>query len=636
MSDPWKIKIELADGIDSLSAFTDFDGMLIPQRRVLHELIAQTVSERKFSSANGKHEKDLEKIVADVRQTSSFKALEVDRNSDPNKISAILDEIGLERLPTHDRAEQVMMVTGGPGTGKTKLTKKLNFKTPDIYQNAVQINPDHYKDLLANSDELGAKHATFTHYESSMIADDIMGRLDAKMRAGLPAPHVLMDVAAPYPNRMEFAKQFGQMTVITGTAPPEITVQRAYNRGFDKAGDVIDRVTPTNFVLNGAAKSSELLPNVFEHPNLYFQMVGMDVGLNAPPDMVADWNNDTRTLVVTDTDQFLDFIERQDINDLADSPEKLFAGTDRSAHAMAARLKPYTDQNIQIDFLNEDKRVALSLSQKEVNQNVDLSSRRGGAFMHDMAESFGKLGKNGGVIAGVTLGTLSGVFTALATGDAEAGIKTAYENAVPYGETQIDLAKGDLQAAQKSATIETVSNVGSVGGALAGAAWGTAILPGVGTIAGGAIGGITGALAVGIGAGYIAERVYDNFSAIKGHIMEVSKFAADSLGVAIKDVKQSIQSSFSGGGNIDISAVLNGLPDNVSEDMPPEVQALVNVKGVEDLFAETFNELQAQGSLAEVVSYMQDQNAANDANHAQDIAKPEVLPLARISHFEPN
>lgn len=207
-----------------------------------------------------------------------------------------------------------MMVTGGPGTGKSSLGNILFEKKPDIYQNAAQINPDHYKDLLAPEKKLTPEHGTYAHWESSMIADKIMDRLDEKMKAGMRAPHVLMDVAAPYSNRMDFAQNFEIMEVVTGTAPPEITLQRAFDRGFDEAGNVIDRVTPTNIVLGGAGKASELSANVFDHPNLEFTLEDTDVAEFTPPQTVASWDNDTRILTVEDTDTFLNFVERQHIN----------------------------------------------------------------------------------------------------------------------------------------------------------------------------------------------------------------------------------------------------------------------------------------------------------------------------------
>lgn len=185
--------------------------------------------------------------------------------------------------------------------------------------------------------------------------------------------------------------------------------------------------------------------------------------------------------------------------------------------------------------------------------------------MAELAEHTGKLGRNGGVVAGVVLGTLSGVFTLAAGGSKAEAAQMVYGAAVPYGETQIDLARGDLLAAEKSAIVETASNLGSLGGAAAGAAIGTLILPGVGTVIGAGIGALGG----GIGAGYFAQKIHDN-----------------------KPV-------------LDMQTAFNALPNNVTPDMPPEVAALVEVKASRELFEKNFAEIESYGGLSEVQAYIE-------------------------------
>ncbi|MEW7988300.1 MAG: zeta toxin family protein [Candidatus Thiodiazotropha sp.] len=619
-NDPYKVKVELEGGIDSTARFSGPDGSILPERRVLHELIAQTVSERHFTPVSGEYEEHLSRVIEDARTLPSYKVLEQAGDYSPEKISAVLDEVGLERLPVHARAEQVMMVTGGPGTGKSSIVSDLADRKPDVYNNAAQINPDHYKDLLAKRTDLGAAHGTYTHWESSMIADDIMDRLDVKMKAGLPAPHVMMDVAAPYPNRMAFAKQFGQMTVVTGTAPPEVTMQRAYSRGFDPDGSIVGRVIPSEIAIGSTAKASELLPNVFEHPDLEFTMVDTNIPLGEKPPVIAEWDNNTKTLTVEDPDTFLDFVERQDINEMAESADELFEGVEQSAEALALKLQPYTDKGVQIDFLNPDGGLAMSISADKVEvHDVELPSKRGSGFMADMAESFGKLGKNGGMIAGVAFGTLSGAFTLAAGGSKAEATEVVYESVVPYGETQFDAVRGDMEAAARSGTIETASNLGAGGGALAGAAIGTAIMPGVGTV----VGGVVGAIGGGIGAGYITEKVYDNFESIKSSVVHVSHEAAETLSIAAHETISLLGSAWDCvTGNdesaIDLTAVFNGLPNTITDDMPPEVQALIEVKANSILFERQYEDLKEQGSLSAVTEYMDKNPIKTEVAHAYE------------------
>lgn len=110
-NNPYNVKTELTDGIDSIARFSRLGGDLHPQRLVLHELIVQTVSERRVFTGDELEYKDhLVKIIDDAKLTPDFQKLEKSGDYTPEKISAVLDELGLERLPVHDRAKQVMMV----------------------------------------------------------------------------------------------------------------------------------------------------------------------------------------------------------------------------------------------------------------------------------------------------------------------------------------------------------------------------------------------------------------------------------------------------------------------------------------------------------------------------------------------
>ena len=167
-----------------------------------------------------------------------------------------------------------------------------------------------------------------------------------------------------------------------------------------------------------------------------------------------------------------------------------------------------------------------------------------GSALDQLAKTFGDIGKKGGVIAGVTFGAISGAFTLVAGGSTAEAAEAVYEAAVPYGETQFDTARGDAEAAKRSATVETASNVGALGGTFAGAAIGTAIMPGVGTVVGGVIGGIS----VGIASGEATEFVYDRTD-------DIADWWDDS------DDK-----------------LLERLPTEIGETAPPELQHLVEIK----------------------------------------------------------
>lgn len=363
-----------------------------PARQVLHEALVQLASERQISSLpsseGDEHDSKIFEFVDEkLTKHPQFQKLQSEGNPDRTQISTILDDLNVPRLTLVSKAEQVMMITGGPGTGKSGLHKDIYDRTPDIYNNAAQINPDHYKDVLADRENIGAAHGTYTHYESSMIADKIMDRVSEKIRAGQPVPHVLIDVATTWPNRVEFSSQFDHLSVLTGTAPPHVTVDRAYTRGVNtETLKAEGRVTPTYATLDGAKMASKLMPHIFTEQrindgSLDFKLVNTDVPLRATPTVVAEWNPKTKSLNVTDHNRFIDFVERQNINPAAESRTELFLNKDetkisRSPATVATTMQPYLDKGVAINFMTPDDKVALSLTKDSVQTHHPIVSNR--------------------------------------------------------------------------------------------------------------------------------------------------------------------------------------------------------------------------------------------------------------------
>lgn len=380
-----------------------------PARQVLHEALVQLASERQVSllpsSEGDEHDAKIFEFVDEkLTRHPQFERLQAEGNPDRAKISAILDDLNVPRLNLVPKAEQVMMITGGPGTGKSGLHKDiLEKKAPDIYNNAAQINPDHYKDVLANRKSIGAVHGTYTHYESSMIADKIMDRVSEKIKAGQPVPHVLIDVATTYPNRVEFSSQFDHLSVLTGTAPPHVTVDRAYTRGINSETlEIKSRVTPTHATLDGAKMASKLMPHIFTEQRindgtLNFSLVNTDVGKGEKAKPVAEWNAKTKSLDVIDHDRFIEFVERQNINPSAESRAELFLNKDgtkisRAPSAIAPILQPYLDKGITINFMTSDNRVSMSMSKGAVEINQGIVSERGNSerYLEGLAKETAK------------------------------------------------------------------------------------------------------------------------------------------------------------------------------------------------------------------------------------------------------
>lgn len=236
-----------------------------------------------------------------------------------------------------------------------------------------------------------------------------------------------------------------------------------------------------------------------------------------------------------------------------------------------------------------------------------------GSALGKMAEIFSDIGKKGGIVAGVVIGTLSGVLTLTAGGTKIQAAKTFYETAVPYGETQIDISKGHTKAAARSATVETASNLGSLGGAAAGALTGAAIgsvVPVIGTAAGGVTGGIVGGIGGGVTVAKVSEYMIDHYGDIKGKAINISHDAVAKLTAATQEVKSLLGSAWDIlAGNkkpeLDMQTAFNKLPNAVKPDMPPEVTSLIEVKKSPALFEKQFKELKVHGGLDEVASYIE-------------------------------
>jgi hypothetical protein len=168
--------------------------------------------------------------------------------------------------------------------------------------------------------------------------------------------------------------------------------------------------------------------------------------------------------------------------------------------------------------------------------------------------------------------------------------------------------RADMDAAARSAVIETASNIGSGGGIVAGAAAGAVIgsaVPVIGTAAGAVVGGFVGGLGGGYGAAYIMEKVHDNHAALKSGAVRLAHGAVEGLTGAAQEAKRLLASWPGDKQALDAQAAFRILPDNVAPDMPPEVAALVEVKGSRTLFEKSFAEIERHGGLPELQAYIE-------------------------------
>jgi hypothetical protein len=156
-------------------------------------------------------------------------------------------------------------------------------------------------------------------------------------------------------------------------------------------------------------------------------------------------------------------IDQHDMALAGEEAHKLYEEIQEIERTAKAENRSLTENEIirRNELYEEQRTIFHDPAQKN---NLDsLLNEKGAAILEadrngrlqGLADTFGDLGKNGGLVTGVVMGGLVGAFTLAATGDSAQAAEAVYETAVPYGETQFDLATGDLEAAAKSATIET-------------------------------------------------------------------------------------------------------------------------------------------------------------------------------------
>ncbi|PTN12502.1 RelA/SpoT domain-containing protein [Nitrosomonas aestuarii] len=317
--------------------------------------------------------------------------------------------------------------------------------------------------------------------------------------------------------------------------------------------------------------------------------------------------------------------EIQEIKRLAKNENRIFSGYE------ASRIETLKQQALELHNAAAHDGNLNTLVKPELREQFSYKGELDakGSALGKVAETFGRLGKNGGLIAGVAFGTLSSAFTYAAGGSTAEAAEALYEGAIPYGETQIDALRGDPQAMKRSGLIETTSNIGAAGGALAGAAIGTAVMPGVGTAVGAVVGGIGGGLA----SGEITALVYDNFAAIKGRALHISNEAAGALNMAALKTA-SLWNWLKGPDtpNIDLTAAFNGLPNAMVDDMPPEVVSLIELKQSPDLFEQQFESLKEDGSLYQVAAYIENNPLPPKSEQTyENRADPQKIYTASLS-----
>ena len=102
----WDIDNAVPDGVpDSWARNVDANGQLLPERALLHEMIVQAVTERRIQIDPARdYDEQLYRNINELRNSDHFAELAESGSFTRADVTAMLDDIGLERLPTVPQA----------------------------------------------------------------------------------------------------------------------------------------------------------------------------------------------------------------------------------------------------------------------------------------------------------------------------------------------------------------------------------------------------------------------------------------------------------------------------------------------------------------------------------------------------
>ena len=362
-----------------------------PARQVLHELITQLITERKLPNNGQPYSERLEDFVASTRELPAYRAFQekavngggVSRQD----ISSMLDFLKVEKLPNAPEGQRTaVLISGSPASGKTALGKFAvsQFFSDDMLENSIRYNPDDFRPILAPREDYGTRYSGMSQAENKILADSIMSRIAENTDIGIK-PNVFMDVLTVSKPRMQVLQQADNIISVTGTAPTEVTVERAWARGQT------DRILPTEVTVGAGKWVAGHTPDILtlataQNKSLEFYIHDTNVAPGTAPKLVAAWRQDATTIDVHEPDTFVNFIERANINEKANHPQLVYSNEAvTTPEANYANLKSYLDKGVKIDFLTPEKDVAISFSKDGTVRNSTLTSARGEDFFNRMA-----------------------------------------------------------------------------------------------------------------------------------------------------------------------------------------------------------------------------------------------------------
>ena len=322
------------------------------------------------------------KLISDIAYQEISK-LFIETNVEP-MISAIVDARQLNRLDIPaPKDRHTFMMAGAPACGKGTAVATVARLAEDnlgiTWDNTVKVNTDTHRLIISHPIITGERKefsGTLNNHEAGILTDMAYSRLQKKAALGI-APHMLIDGVNMSKERMELGiMNSGKLQLAVVTVPPELSVERAFERGKQDG-----RFVPTSYNLS---KHRQISKNFFKEletclgKNAEVILFDTEVPRRAPPKKIMRTDLETKEVVIYNKDKFAKFLGRAKLDITATSAEEIYMHEkdklDESYHekltqmGFTIRYESEEDENTRIARFEEQKK----LLQKEVHDALSI------------------------------------------------------------------------------------------------------------------------------------------------------------------------------------------------------------------------------------------------------------------------
>ena len=279
-------------------------------------------------------------------------------------IDAVIDTVGLRRLPAQDRPV-VMNCKGASASGKSSLRPRQRSLAARIGVNWADfalLSPDIFRKYLLDYATLGEayRYAGMLTGEELAIVDRKLDRYMAEKAARGRMPHLLIDrfrfdSFAPESDEpgSNLLTRFGaDIYLFFLVTPPHATVERAWERGLR-----VGRYKTVDDLLHHNIEAFTGMPELLftwardQTRNVHYEFLDNGVPRGDAPRTIAFGSNGE--LVVLDVAAMLDIDRFRKINVDARSPDAVYPGPSGPAprHSVGF-LRACTERLTRVDFAN--------------------------------------------------------------------------------------------------------------------------------------------------------------------------------------------------------------------------------------------------------------------------------------------